>query len=37
MRLMARASGIDAALVTDVTSATYANNCVTFIVKVGLW
>lgn len=37
MRLMARVSGIDAALVADVASAMYANNCVTFIVEVGLW
>jgi hypothetical protein len=37
MRLMARASGIDTALVADVASATYANNCVTFIVEVWLW
>ena len=35
MRLTARASGIDAALVADVASAMYANNCVTFIVEVG--
>jgi len=35
MRLMARVSGIDAALVADVASAMYANNCVTFIVEVG--
>jgi hypothetical protein len=36
MRLTARVSGIDAALVADVASATYANNCVTFIVEVGI-